>query len=111
MDDRTPTQRSAVGRNGKIGSNSNKPILGPEASAALRDRLIAELDDLGSGDDAAMWAHRCLGEKNKLTAADAQRVEDAFKTKVVNLATGEVVQSKILAQPLTSQAQKAKTAI
>ena len=61
----------------------------------------------GSSDDAAMWAHRCLGEKNKLTAADAQRVEDAFKTRLANLASGEVVQSKILAQPLTSQAQKA----
>ena len=88
-------------------SRNTKSILAPEASAELRDRLIAEVNELGSGDDAAMWAHRCLGEKNKLTAADAQRVEDAFKTRLANLASGEVVQSKILAQPLTSQAQKA----
>jgi len=88
--------------------NPNKPILGPDASAELRDRLIAELDDLGSSDDAAMWAHRCLGEKNKLTAADAQRVEAAFKTRLANLAPGEVDQSKTLAQPLTSKRQKAE---
>jgi len=84
-----PAQQSTVGRNGKIDSNSNKPILEPEASSALRDRLIAELDDLGSGDDAAMWAHRSLGEKNKLTAADAQRVEDTFQARLANLATGD----------------------
>jgi len=88
-------------------SRSTKSILAPEASAELRDRLIAEVNELGSSDDAAMWAHRCLGEKNKLTAADAQWVEDTFKTRLANLATGEVGQSKILAQPLTSQTQKA----
>jgi hypothetical protein len=84
-----PVQRSTLGHNGKIGLNSNQPILGPEASAELRDRLIVELNDLGSGDDAAMWAHRRLGEKNKLMAADAQRVEDAFKARLANLATGD----------------------
>ncbi len=84
-----PAQQSTVGRDGKIDSNSNKPILDPEASAALRDRLIAEVNELGSGDDAAMWAHRCLGEKNKLTAADAERVEDTFQARLANLATGD----------------------
>lgn len=70
-------------------SKSTKSILGPEASAELRDRLVAELNDLGSGDDAAMWAHRRLGEKNKLTAADAQQVEDAFQARLANFATGD----------------------
>ena len=36
-----------------------KPILAPEASAQLRDRLLVELKDLASGDDAAISAHRC----------------------------------------------------
>ena len=56
-----------------------KQILGVEASAEVRNRLIAELDHLGSGDDAAIWAHRSLGEKNRLTALDAQRVEETFQ--------------------------------
>ena len=103
-----PTPQSTVGRNGKIGSNSNKPILEPEASAALRDRLIAELDDLGSGDDAAMWAHRSLSEKNKLTAADAQRVEDTFQARLANLATGEAkLRQTPAAPPKTTDTPKA----
>jgi hypothetical protein len=34
-----------------------KPVLTLEASAQLRDRLLAELNNLGSADDAATWAH------------------------------------------------------
>jgi hypothetical protein len=82
-----PVQRSDPGRNAKIGSNSSLLVLGLEASAALRDRLIAELNDLGSGDDAAIWAHRSLVEKNRLTAADAQCVEEAFQARLTTFAT------------------------
>jgi hypothetical protein len=57
-------------------------VLAPNASATLRDRLIAELGNLGSADDAALWAHRSLREKNKLTDGDAQRIEEAFQAKV-----------------------------
>ena len=73
-------QHPAVRRNGKLQSIPTEPTLGPEASAALRDRLVAELNDLACGDDAAIWAHRSLVEKNKLTAADAQSVEETFQT-------------------------------
>jgi ERF superfamily len=64
---------------------SIKTILGPEASASLRDQLIAVISDLKTGDDAALWAHRNLAEKNKLTAADARRVEEHFEAKLENL--------------------------
>src|SRR6202050_4999050 len=37
--------------------SSSKPTLGAEQSAQLRDRLLAELGALSSGDDAALWAH------------------------------------------------------
>jgi hypothetical protein len=59
-----------------------KGILDTDASAQLRDRLLAELSGLGSSDDAAKWAHGILAEKNKLTAADAQTVEDVFRAKL-----------------------------
>ncbi len=65
-----------------------EPVLGPEASAVLRDRLLAELTGLGSGDDMAAWAHRCLPEKNRLTATDAERLEEAFRERLVILAAG-----------------------
>jgi hypothetical protein len=65
---------------------SVKLILKPEASAELRDQLVAEINDLGSSDEAATWAHRSLGEKNRLTATDALRVEEVFQSKLANFA-------------------------
>jgi hypothetical protein len=59
-------------------------MLGPEPSAELRDRLIAELDDLAGAEAAALWAHRCLPEKNRLAAADANRVEEAFQARLAS---------------------------
>ena len=67
-----------------------KPILAPEASAQLRDRLLVELKDLASGDDAAIWAHRCLGEKNKLTAPDSRCVEESFQGRLTTLAASSL---------------------
>jgi len=63
-------------------SSPAEPKLEAEASVALCDRLLAELNDLTSGDDAAMWAHRRLVEKNKLTDADAHRVEETFRERI-----------------------------
>jgi len=108
-----PVQRSDLGHNAKIGSNSNLLVLGPKASAELRDRLIAELNDLGSDDDAAMWAHRSLPEKNRLTAADAQWVEETFQTRLATLSTtGDPDQPQMLAarslEPLSRDAAAPK---
>ena len=36
-----------------------------------------------------MWALRCLGEKNTLTAADAKKVEEAFQAKLATLVAHE----------------------
>ena len=74
-----PAARAAIQRKGNNLSNYAELRLGPEASAELRDRLLRELNDLGSGDDAALWAHWCLPEKNKLNAADAERVDKSSK--------------------------------
>jgi hypothetical protein len=78
-----PTAR----RNGKVQTNPAKPTLGSEASAALRDRLLGEINELAGGDEAALWAHRSLAEKNKLTAADALRVEETFQARLARFAT------------------------
>jgi ERF superfamily len=66
---------------------ASKPILGSVQSAELRERLLAELSALVSGEDAAIWAHRSLPEKNRLTAADAQTVEQAFQARMAAFTT------------------------
>jgi hypothetical protein len=82
--------------------------LGAEASAQLRDRLVAEVDNLGSGDDAAIWAHRSIGEKNKLTALDAQLVEETFQARLETL-TGYVQEkAQEVARQQTPDIQQAK---
>jgi hypothetical protein len=40
-----------------------KPVLGAEPSAALRDQLLKEINDLTDGDDLALWAHRRIAAK------------------------------------------------
>src|SRR5262249_28532380 len=42
-----------------------------EASAVLRDQLIAQLKALNSSEEAADWAHRVLASKDNLGSADA----------------------------------------
>jgi hypothetical protein len=44
----------------------------------LCEQLLEELTHLRSGDDAAAWAKRAMPTKNRLTPADAQRVELGF---------------------------------
>ena len=58
-------QPAAPGRNGKAYSNIAAPVLGPEASAQLCDRLLIELNALACGDDAAIWAHRQFDRKEQ----------------------------------------------
>jgi hypothetical protein len=66
-------------------SQTAAPILSADQSAVQRDRLLAELGVLQSGDAAASWAHQSLKTKHSLTALDAQIVEAAFRTKLTTL--------------------------
>jgi hypothetical protein len=87
-----------------------KPVLAPDQSALLRDRLVAELHALQSADESASWAHRSLPSKNTLTATDSELVEAGFR---LNLAAfgdclpgdvpREAVHSSPGAQPGQSQ--------
>ncbi len=86
---RNSAQRAAPARGRRISFNSTNPILGTEASAELRDRLLAELANLASSDEAAIWAQRNLRAKNDLTATDAQRVEEAFRARLATLLVGD----------------------
>jgi hypothetical protein len=63
-------------------------ILAPDQSAALRDRLVAELEGLRSADEAADWVHKTLPAKNTLTSNDADLVEAAFRQMLAMIEGG-----------------------
>jgi ERF superfamily len=101
--------QATLRRDGKASLPAIKPVLGTEASAELRDRLVAEVRNLGSGDDAAIWAHRSLREKNRLTALDAQRIEKTFQARLEALTRNAPGKAKGADQQLTSGNHDAKT--
>jgi hypothetical protein len=79
-------QRSAARPARQAQAHVAQPILEREASAALRMSLVAQLAELTSSEDAGLWAYSHMAEKNRLTAADAQLVEEAFRKTLAALA-------------------------
>jgi ERF superfamily len=77
--------------NSLFAAGGNKPgrpadgILAPDQSAILRERLIKDIQDFNSVDAATSWARQAPVAKNRLSAADAQLVENAFLGKVADL--------------------------
>jgi len=96
------TQRISGARGVKIVWKPAKPLLSPEASASLRDRLMTELKAIGSSDDATTWAHRILGAKNSLMAADARQVEDAFRAKLASFGSAADISDAPLSPVLSA---------
>jgi hypothetical protein len=58
------------------------PILSAEASAALRRKIVGEIENLGSANAAIEWARQSIGAKNTLTTDDAGMVESAFRDRM-----------------------------
>src|SRR6516165_2974543 len=69
----------------KSSATPSRQTLESEASAALRERLTAEIKDISSVDEAANWAHRAMAAKNRLTVGDAAHVERAFQERLVSI--------------------------
>jgi ERF superfamily len=87
LDSRSPdlaprTPREAEAGSGKARAIHTAVLLSFEDSGLLRDQLLAELNAIGSEDEAANWAHRRLPDKNTLNAADAKRIEAVFRAKL-----------------------------
>jgi hypothetical protein len=83
-----PTSQGS--RNGTIHRpRQAKPVLGAEPSAALRDQLLKEINNLADGDDLAFWAHRRIAAKNTLTPNDALAIEAAYSA-VLEAARGDL---------------------
>src|SRR5215472_7000489 len=109
------TQQLSSGRRAKAVSNLRKPTLEPQASAALRDQLAAELKDLSSAEDAANWAQRVLAAKNTLITPDADRVEQVFQARLTSLVTNAAADQPMRQEagsrlPRTDRGRKRRTA-
>jgi hypothetical protein len=75
-------------REGGDSAALGRPVLAPDQSATLRERLVAELSAFNSTDDATAWAYRNLPAKNSLTAGDAQIVEARFRARLASIGDG-----------------------
>ena len=82
--DEPPFAPSGASRKGKV-IRAPRIVLATDQSEALRDRLVAELADLKSADDAADWVHKNLAAKNTLAYADADAVEAGFREKLATI--------------------------
>jgi ERF superfamily len=80
---------SGASRKGK-GIRPPRIVLATDKSEALRDRLVVELSDLKSADEAADWVHKNLPAKNTLTPADAETVEASFRERLATIEGGQV---------------------
>jgi hypothetical protein len=63
-------------------------VLAADQSEALRGRLVSELADLKSADEAADWVQKNLPTKNTLTPADAETLEASFRERLVTIEGG-----------------------
>ena len=71
---RTPVN----GRGREATKPEHSATIDGEQSAALRDRLLAEIGEIASAERAVSWAKEALPRKNKLAAPNAKFVEDTF---------------------------------
>jgi ERF superfamily len=82
---RMPTRTPGNGHARSSRKGEIPATLNPEQSAALRDKLLTEVESITSANLAAAWAREALTAKNSLTATDAKLVEDAFERKLLEL--------------------------
>jgi hypothetical protein len=62
-----------------------RQLLDPDKSAAVRDRLLNELEGITDPDKTTAWAQLALRAKNTLTSPDAARVEAEFASRMAVL--------------------------
>src|SRR4051812_32419971 len=90
---RVPARKPGNGE-GRYGMHGERPsTLAPEQSAGLREKLLTAVGSITSADKAAIWAREALAPKNRLAAADAKLVEDAFERRLSELAPSAIAQA------------------
>jgi hypothetical protein len=94
--DRAGDNGAASSRNGmnrRKSSSSLLPMLDNDASASTCERILTEMATQGSVAALELWAYRNLPTKNRLKAADAQLIEQAFEVKLSVLGNTDVLPS------------------
>jgi hypothetical protein len=79
---RLPSRSHGNGRLRGAERTLSAPVLSPDQSAALRDRLLGEVAGLHSQESATNWAQGALAAKNRLNAEDAKLLEKAFEKRL-----------------------------
>jgi ERF superfamily len=87
-----PPRESANGQLRSAKRSKPAAVLDAAASAALRDKLLAEVETLTSAEVAVAWATRALQAKNSLIATDAKLLEAAFEQKLSGLSSSAVTE-------------------
>jgi hypothetical protein len=72
-----------------------------ENTHALREKLIRELSELASAQQLTDWSYRSLPIKNTLAVDDPGMVEEAFRTKLIDLTNTDA--AVVDASPLSSE--------
>jgi len=84
---RNVEHRTPVERPKKTLTRNDALRLDAEGSARLRDQMIAELNQVGSSEEAARWAKRRYPDKmSRLNQADAAIIDQCFKSKIIGFA-------------------------
>ena len=103
---------STPDRAGRSRTNPSRPPIPPpkpavndailpfdaKGSETRRDSLLIEIENLTSLEPAARWAQAAMAIKNRLTAADATLVEQAFERKLSTL-TQDIEPSAATVEP------------
>jgi hypothetical protein len=95
----TPLRTPGNGRSRNDRKGETSVTLDPAQSAALREKLLAELGTITSANLAATWAQEALPAKNGLTATDAKLVEDGFEHRLSELAPSATAETAEGAAP------------
>jgi ERF superfamily len=120
------TERKSVGNGGRPATSNQRVGRGPvnkfhsalprselsvTLSASLRGELLREIDSLSAADEAALWAQRGLPAKNRLSAADAQQVEQAFAAKLAVIQPQNAKRDDVLSEQSVAEQTSPATQI
>jgi hypothetical protein len=73
-----------------VGTNGDRAVvLSGEASAILRDQLLAEIAGLETKDDLDAWTLRAWPKANTLAPADGDKVRQAFQAQLTQIPSTE----------------------